>query len=325
MMIKDPYGFIYITTNMVNGKRYIGQRKFSRKWQSYLGSGAVLREAFKKYGKENFIRDIVDIGYSAEELNDLEIEWIKNYNAYNNRNFYNIADGGKSGNAFAGKTEDEMLVIKNKISLANRGKELSYETRLKISKTLKGKYIGTLNWNYGKKLSENVKLKISKAVTGENNGFYGRSHSMETRLKIAKSQSIKVICLTTNKIFNSAEEASQYYKCDRADITKCCKKRKKYCGKLDSMRLVWMYYEEYLLLSTDKINSIIKNAYINDNYKLIKCITTGEIFNNMTIACRKYNLDPSSLTKCCKGKIKSTGKHPITGEKLIWKYLEDSE
>lgn len=325
MIIKEPYGFIYITTNMINGKRYIGQRKFSRKWQSYLGSGSVLRQAFEKYGRDNFIRDIVDIGYSAKELNDLEIEWIKNYNAYENKDFYNIADGGKSGNAFAGKTEEEMLVIKNKISLSKRGKEMSDKTRLKISETLKGKYIGNLNWNYGKKLSEDVKFKISKAVEGENNGFYGKKHSLETKLKIAEKHSIKVICLTTNKIFNSAEEASQYYNCDRADITKCCRKRKKYCGKLDSIRLVWMYYEDYLLLSANEIDSIVKNAYINDNYKSIKCITTGEIFNNMTIACKKYNLDPSSLTKCCKGKIKSTGKHPITGEKLIWKYLEDSE
>lgn len=30
MMIKEPYGFIYITVNMINGKRYIGQRKFSK-------------------------------------------------------------------------------------------------------------------------------------------------------------------------------------------------------------------------------------------------------------------------------------------------------
>lgn len=32
----NPYGFVYITTNLLNGKRYIGKRKFSKNWKSYL-------------------------------------------------------------------------------------------------------------------------------------------------------------------------------------------------------------------------------------------------------------------------------------------------
>lgn len=73
MTITDPYGFIYITTNLIDGKRYIGQKKFDSYWKSYLGSGKHLREAVKKYGKENFSRNIVAIAYSKEELDDAEI------------------------------------------------------------------------------------------------------------------------------------------------------------------------------------------------------------------------------------------------------------
>ena len=54
MEIENPYGFIYITTNMVNGKRYIGQKKFCDGWKTYLGSGKLLKKAIKKYCKENF-------------------------------------------------------------------------------------------------------------------------------------------------------------------------------------------------------------------------------------------------------------------------------
>jgi len=68
MQIINPYGFIYITTNMINGKRYIGQKIFSGKWKSYLGSGVVLLKAIKKYGRQNFNRNIVDIAYSFDEL-----------------------------------------------------------------------------------------------------------------------------------------------------------------------------------------------------------------------------------------------------------------
>ena len=52
-----PYGFVYITTNLINGKRYVGQKSFSStkggKWQEYLGSGVALKHAVNKYGKES--------------------------------------------------------------------------------------------------------------------------------------------------------------------------------------------------------------------------------------------------------------------------------
>lgn len=96
MQIKDPYGFIYITTNKINGKRYIGRKVFdsSSRWKSYLGSGDYLRASIKKYGKENFSRNIVDIAYSNEELNEKEREWISVYNAVESENFYNLIEGG---------------------------------------------------------------------------------------------------------------------------------------------------------------------------------------------------------------------------------------
>ena len=34
-----PYGFIYLTTNHFNDKKYIGQKKFDSNWKNYFGSG----------------------------------------------------------------------------------------------------------------------------------------------------------------------------------------------------------------------------------------------------------------------------------------------
>ena len=52
--VENPYGFIYITTNMKNGMKYLGQRKFNQGWQSYLGSGMRLKKRHKNIWKIKF-------------------------------------------------------------------------------------------------------------------------------------------------------------------------------------------------------------------------------------------------------------------------------
>ena len=56
--------------------------------------------------------------------------------------------------------------------------------------------------------------------------------------------------------------------------------------------------------------------------KKVKCVNTGEIFNSIREAGDFCNMKhPSNISECCKGKRKTAGKHPVTGEKLIWEYL----
>ena len=51
-------------------------------------------------------------------------------------------------------------------------------------------------------------------------------------------------------------------------------------------------------------------------------VNTGEIFNSIREAGDFCNMKhPSNISECCKGKRKTAGKHPVTGEKLIWDYL----
>ena len=100
--LKDPYGFIYITTNLINGKRYIGKKVFDKKgvWKSYVGSGVALKSAINKYGRENFVRSIICWAYTNEELCMYEKECISFLGAVNSKDFYNIADGGDGYNFF---------------------------------------------------------------------------------------------------------------------------------------------------------------------------------------------------------------------------------
>ena len=57
------------------------------------------------------------------------------------------------------------------------------------------------------------------------------------------------------------------------------------------------------------------------NAKKVKCITTGETFNTIKEASKKYKVNRSNIGSCCRGERKYAGKHPVTGEKLIWKYI----
>ena len=65
-----PYGFIYITTNNLNGKRYLGMCAYHRpNHKAYLGSGKALRRVIRKYGSEHFSQNQmgeVEIGQNEE-------------------------------------------------------------------------------------------------------------------------------------------------------------------------------------------------------------------------------------------------------------------
>lgn len=75
------YGYIYLTTNHVNGKRYIG-RKTATKWvPTYLGSGTYLLKALAKYGKDNFTNIILQECNSLFDLVHFEMYYIKKFNA----------------------------------------------------------------------------------------------------------------------------------------------------------------------------------------------------------------------------------------------------
>lgn len=53
----------------------------------------------------------------------------------------------------------------------------------------------------------------------------------------------------------------------------------------------------------------------------IYCITTNEVFDCIKDGADKYNLDRSSLAKCCKGKLKSCGK--LNGNPMLWTYYDN--
>lgn len=141
------YGYIYKITNLVNSGVYIGQtsKSITERFSDHVtvsnnyvdGTDGYshLYRAMKKYGVDNFIVEEIDSGNSKEELNEKERYWIAYYRSQDVI-CYNIADGGTGGNTWDNHTDEEKLIIGNKISTANTGKKYgphSDETKKKIS------------------------------------------------------------------------------------------------------------------------------------------------------------------------------------------------
>lgn len=138
------YGFIYLTTNKINGKKYIGMCKYSHE-KNYLGSGKILKEAIKKHGKENFERQILQECANFNELSNAEKYWIDFYNAVQSDEFYNLTPGGFGGNS------DYMKEYWSKLA----------EEERKLCR----------NW-------------FKRDVGGKNNPMFNRKHTEETKKKI---------------------------------------------------------------------------------------------------------------------------------------------
>ena len=88
------FHFIYKITNNINGKFYIGVHNTSDLGDGYKGSGNVIREAFKKYGKKNFTKEIVEFFDTSIEAYNKEREIVCE-SLINNPMCYNIMIGGK--------------------------------------------------------------------------------------------------------------------------------------------------------------------------------------------------------------------------------------
>lgn len=145
---------IYKTTNLCNQKIYIGQD--SKNNPKYLGSGLLLNHAIKKYGRENFIKEILEICETKDHLNKREIFWIKEYDSTNELIGYNISDGGTGGKL----TKEEWK--KGMTYEEAYGPEKSKLIKEKFSKLRKGKKRGFVNIT-----SEEVGKKISSALKGK--------------------------------------------------------------------------------------------------------------------------------------------------------------
>ena len=137
---------IYGIINLVNNKIYIGQTKqgYRQRFIQHLcpkDGSPLFRNAVKKYGKQNFECELIDIAESQDEANEKEKMWIKALETYKPENGYNLSMGGSFGD-FNEDTLKRMSEAHKGAKNHFYGKHHTDETRKIMSEKKKGLYCG---------------------------------------------------------------------------------------------------------------------------------------------------------------------------------------
>jgi NUMOD3 motif/GIY-YIG catalytic domain len=228
LIYKYNHYIIYLITNILNNRKYVGFHATNNLNDDYLGSGELINKAVKHYGKDKFTKIILE-HTNEKEWREKEVYWIKEKKTHISNGGYNLTTGGDGcvgykytekqrqqliirvsgeNNPMYGKKHTQESIEKNRKS--NTGKKQSEETKKKRAKSNTGK-------KRNEKTIENMKSawelrKINHPMTEEtrkkigiNSKLHqtGKHHSEETKKKQSNSHKGKkhkrVICIYCGK------------------------------------------------------------------------------------------------------------------------------
>lgn len=135
-----------------------------------------------------------------------------------------------------------------------------------------------------------------------------------------------VVCLNDGKYFDMINDASKFYNVTTASIQLCCNGKTLNAGHgIDEhgLPLVFAYYDDYLTLSELDILKKIQDSIFFKYYdKMVICLNTKTVFRT-TIDAQKWCGSSITANLYEPEKHFSSGRHPITKEKLQWQKLKD--
>lgn len=159
---------IYKTTNKINGKIYIGKHQTKDLDDGYMGSGININRAIKKYGIENFKKEILFVFETEKEMNEKEAELV-NDEFVLREDTYNICAGGQGGWGYYNKNFENGMLGK---SQSEKQKETARKTILSLHEELYNNEIQKQKWK--------------KSLIGRNPSFKNKNHTEETKEKMRK-------------------------------------------------------------------------------------------------------------------------------------------
>ena len=204
-MVKRMNNYIVYKHTTPSQKVYIGItcQEPQKRWK--YGKGYELCTAFnraiQKYGWENIDHTILFEGLSKEEACELEQQLISKYKSTNPQYGYNLTSGGEHYEPSREmclrmseshkKSYSEHPEYRERISENQKGRKLSDEHKEKIRQSM---------LKYHEEHSEH------RTVCG--NSFRGKSRGEEFSKAVGKRMSKRVMCVETQKIYNSLKEAA---------------------------------------------------------------------------------------------------------------------
>jgi hypothetical protein len=280
---------IYKHTNKINGKVYIGQTINAEdpniRWQNGDGYSPMypFGKAIDKYGWNNFTHEIIETNIeSLEQANAREIYWIEFYHSYIKDpqcKGYNATKGGDNrdhlGKEIYQLDKSNYSIIKKWNTIMDAARALRADHR-SIQRACIGEYriVSNYCWCFVEDYTEDWQVRID-------------------------NDRIAVICEDTGIEYISINEAARQTGVCYSSIAKCCKKIQKTAGGFK-----WRY--KYIIIDDEHPWEITSRE--TEACRKVICYEDNKIFNSVAEAARYYDLDSSAITKCCKGKLMTTGK-----------------
>lgn len=225
--LKGYEGFVYLITNNLSGKKYLGKKSFwSRRkvkktgrrkthesdWKDYWSSSIDVKNDVKELGKESFTREILILCKykKAMTFHEERLQWENK--VLETDEYYNTNIGGKF---FVTETQ-KIYGVEYKVTTKND------KWRQIRSEQMKGEN------NIAKR--PDVRKKISEKLKGENNPHYGKKNSKEQTAAIIES--VKDTVYMNDGKFNKrvkSKDVDLYlkggWKLGRHDISKVGRKK----------------------------------------------------------------------------------------------------
>ena len=316
-----PYGYIYKITNKVNGKVYIGKttRGFDERYNYNFGlytQNKLLKKDFDILGEDAFeVIKQFDVAYSDDELDNLEVKYIKEFHSLETECGYNRNSGGTHGKPTEPLRRELSEVHKgyimpdeqkDKIRKANSGANSymygvpkSDEVKKKISESLKKRYEQYGSPNIGRRLSNETKEKLSKALKGRKileesakktgNALRGKPKTEDHKRHISESRKGMVFSDEHKKHLSEAKKGKHLTDAHKSKIAEALKGRK-----------------------TSELQKIkAKEA----SSKRVLCIETGIVYASGSDAAKSCGLTSGAIYRACK-------KETNTAANKHWKYAD---
>lgn len=248
IIIKNGNYTVYIHTNKVNGKRYVGitRQSVQERWRDGKGYRKCIYfyRAIEKYGWDGFDHEIFASNLTEEEAQNMEKLLIKELKTQDPEFGYNISDGGSTTRI---SDEGRKRLSEQKKGELNPcfGKIYTAEERARISEQTRGER----NPNYGRKHTEEERRKISEAITGRHlseehkkklSAYFKGRPTGRPRAEGSGKPPKKVLCVETGEVFDSIADAARakgLYNI-KTRISSVCKGSANMCGGYH-----WKYYE----------------------------------------------------------------------------------